>query len=80
MAPHEPGTPAPGPGGPGGSSGREQRAGQRTVPGTASAREGYDPGTGTAAGDPLTGVEADPRDEADRDEEDSALEPPEQRG
>ncbi|GLW73840.1 hypothetical protein Kpho02_61380 [Kitasatospora phosalacinea] len=79
MAPHEPGTPAPGPGGPGGSSGREQRAGKRTVPGTASAREGYDPGTGTAAGDPLTGVEAD-RDEADRDEESGGPDRPEQRG
>ncbi|WP_051732930.1 hypothetical protein [Kitasatospora phosalacinea] len=68
MAPHTPGTQPPGPGGPGGSSGREQQAQERTVPGTASAREGYRSGGGTADGDPLTGVETDPRDESDQDE------------
>ncbi|MGW0700171.1 hypothetical protein ACWD0A_12825 [Streptomyces sp. NPDC002867] len=47
--------------GPGAHSGREQQAGQRTVPGTASAAEGYDP-HGTGAGEPLKGREKDEED------------------
>ncbi|MFE9773307.1 hypothetical protein ACFYOV_16815 [Streptomyces sp. NPDC005931] len=42
---------------PGAHSGAESQARERTVPGTASAREGYGPPSGTAAGEPLEGVE-----------------------
>ncbi|MGW0394611.1 hypothetical protein ACWDYJ_27730 [Streptomyces sp. NPDC003042] len=48
---------------PGASSGSERQAQERVVPGTASAREGYHQ-EGTGSGEPLTGVEADERDEA----------------
>ncbi|MFV0127514.1 hypothetical protein ACLGI4_07340 [Streptomyces sp. HMX112] len=50
---------------PGAHSGAEDPAHRRTVPGTASAAEGYRPGEGTAGGEALTGVERD--DEADED-------------
>ncbi|GHF67961.1 hypothetical protein GCM10010218_56860 [Streptomyces mashuensis] len=43
--------------GPGAHSGAEQQARERTVPGTASAREGYGPEGGTAGGEALEGVE-----------------------
>ncbi|WP_406724757.1 hypothetical protein WJ438_09030 [Streptomyces sp. GD-15H] len=43
---------------PGAHSGAESQAQERSVPGTASAREGYQPGHGTTAGNPLEGVEA----------------------
>ncbi|MET9180840.1 hypothetical protein ABZX88_21835 [Kitasatospora aureofaciens] len=49
-----------GPGGVGGSSGAEAQPRERTVPGTASAREGYQPDHGTGSGSPLEGVEIDP--------------------
>ncbi|MFG3227323.1 hypothetical protein ACGF07_21380 [Kitasatospora sp. NPDC048194] len=52
-----------GPGGPGGSSGREERAGDHAVPGTASMREGYQPESGTGSGSPLEGVEMDTDEE-----------------
>ncbi|GAA2485996.1 hypothetical protein GCM10010406_22710 [Streptomyces thermolineatus] len=52
--------------GPGASSGSESDAQRRTVPGTASADEGYRPGEGTAGGEQLAGVEAD-REEAEED-------------
>jgi len=42
---------------PGAHSGAESQARQRTVPGTASAKEGYQPDRGTTAGEPLEGVE-----------------------
>ncbi|GHB66386.1 hypothetical protein GCM10010377_66670 [Streptomyces viridiviolaceus] len=42
---------------PGAHSGAESQARQRTVPGTASAEEGYQPDRGTTAGEPLEGVE-----------------------
>jgi len=42
---------------PGAHSGAESQARERTVPGTASAREGWTKG-GTAEGEALTGVEA----------------------
>ncbi|MET9443793.1 hypothetical protein [Streptomyces sp. NPDC006610] len=44
---------------PGAHSGGESQAQERSVPGTASAREGYQPDRGTVAGDPLEGVEAE---------------------
>ncbi|MGA4801833.1 hypothetical protein [Streptomyces lavendulocolor] len=47
---------------PGAHSGAERRAARRTVPGAASAAEGYRPGEGTGAGEPLDGVEADEDD------------------
>ncbi|MFH8800886.1 hypothetical protein ACH4F6_14990 [Streptomyces sp. NPDC017936] len=43
---------------PGAHSGSEHQAQQRSVPGTASAEEGYQPERGTVAGKPLEGVEA----------------------
>ncbi|GGY98724.1 hypothetical protein [Streptomyces poonensis] len=42
---------------PGAHSGSESRPRDRTVPGTASAKEGYQPGRGTGAGKPLEGLE-----------------------
>ncbi|WP_336322789.1 hypothetical protein [Streptomyces lavendofoliae] len=47
---------------PGAHSGAERQAGHRTVPGTASAAEGYRPGEGTGAGEPLEGAQADEDD------------------
>lgn len=43
---------------PGAHSGAESQARDRVVPGTASAREGYQSQGGTAHGEPLSGVEA----------------------
>ncbi|MDO0924274.1 hypothetical protein QQY24_02175 [Streptomyces sp. TG1A-8] len=40
----------------GARSGGESQPRERTVPGTASAAEGYRPGWGTAGGEPLEGV------------------------
>ncbi|MGW7265158.1 hypothetical protein [Streptomyces sp. NPDC054842] len=47
---------------PGSHSGAERQAQERTVPGTASAREGYGPDRGISAGDPLEGVERHDRE------------------
>ncbi|CAL9637838.1 hypothetical protein [Streptomyces sp. enrichment culture] len=49
---------------PGAHSGAESQARKRSVRGTASNREGYQPERGTTAGKPLEGVESD-RDEPD---------------
>ncbi|MGR6968706.1 hypothetical protein ACU639_03700 [Streptomyces cynarae] len=49
------------PGEPGAHSGAESQAQERTVPGTASAEEGYRTERGTTAGKPLEGVEKDER-------------------
>ncbi|MEU3416408.1 MULTISPECIES: hypothetical protein [unclassified Streptomyces] len=46
---------------PGAHSGGESRARERTVPGTSGAKEGYQPDSGTTAGEPLRGVEAEDR-------------------
>ncbi|MET8771043.1 hypothetical protein [Streptomyces sp. NPDC004658] len=46
---------------PGAHSGSESQARDRTVPGTASAKEGYQPDEGTLAGEPLRGVGAEDR-------------------
>ncbi|MGW5463964.1 hypothetical protein [Streptomyces sp. NPDC003996] len=43
---------------PGAHSGSESQARERSLPGTASAKEGYQPERGTTAGNPLEGVEA----------------------
>ncbi|MEU8546203.1 hypothetical protein AB0C81_04185 [Streptomyces roseoverticillatus] len=43
---------------PGAHSGRESRPRERSVPGTASAREGYQPQGGTAQDEALEGVRA----------------------
>jgi hypothetical protein len=49
---------------PGAHSGGESRARERSIPGTASAKEGYQPERGTAAGKPLRGVgEEEPEEE-----------------
>jgi hypothetical protein len=42
---------------PGAHSGAESQPRERTVPGTASAKEGYQPDRGTTAGKPLEGIE-----------------------
>lgn len=42
---------------PGAHSGAESQARERTVPGTASAKEGYQTEHGTTAGNPLEGIE-----------------------
>lgn len=44
---------------PGAHSGAESQARKRSVPGTASAEEGYQPERGTGAGQPLEGVETE---------------------
>jgi hypothetical protein len=46
------------PGEPGAHSGAESQTQDRSVPGTASSKEGYQPERGTTAGKPLEGVEA----------------------
>ncbi|MBT2384545.1 hypothetical protein [Streptomyces sp. ISL-11] len=46
---------------PGAHSGKESQARERTVPGTASAREGYQNEGGTARGEALEGVGERPR-------------------
>jgi hypothetical protein len=55
---------------PGAHSGAESQAQERTVPGTASAEEGYQTERGTTAGKPLEGVE----DERVRREPDTGTE------
>lgn len=45
---------------PGAHSGGESQARNRVIPGTASALEGYQPDSGTAAAEPLAGVERTP--------------------
>ncbi|MFF8315996.1 hypothetical protein ACF06V_02390 [Streptomyces bobili] len=50
---------------PGAHSGAESLPRERSVPGTASAKEGYQTERGTTAGKPLEGVEAEGR--ADRE-------------
>ncbi|MFG2359261.1 hypothetical protein [Streptomyces sp. NPDC048521] len=47
---------------PGAHSGAESQARERKIPGTASAEEGYQPGRGTAAGEPLKMREAQEED------------------
>jgi hypothetical protein len=44
---------------PGAHSGAESQAQERSVPGTASAKEGYEREHGTTAGKPLEGVETE---------------------
>ncbi|MEW2514068.1 hypothetical protein [Streptomyces sp. NPDC046870] len=46
---------------PGAHSGSESQARDRTIPGTAGAKEAYQPDEGTAAGEPLRGVRAEER-------------------
>ncbi|CAM5315311.1 hypothetical protein [Streptomyces avidinii] len=53
---------------PGAHSGSESQARERTVPGTASAREGHHQ-AGTGSGEPLAGVEAASEEEAENDSE-----------
>ncbi|GAB2878719.1 hypothetical protein GCM10027074_53720 [Streptomyces deserti] len=48
---------------PGAHSGSESQARERTIPGTASAKEGYQPNRGTAAGKPLEAVEAEDQEQ-----------------
>ncbi|GGY98501.1 hypothetical protein GCM10010300_48270 [Streptomyces olivaceoviridis] len=57
---------------PGAHSGSESRARDRTVPGTAGAKEGYQPEEGTAAGEPLRGVRAEERPEERRQGDEEA--------
>jgi hypothetical protein len=52
---------------PGAHSGAESQAQERSVPGTASAKEGYQPERGTTAGKPLEGVETEERDRREPD-------------
>lgn len=53
---------------PGAHSGAESQAQQRSVPGTASAKEGYQPERGTTAGKPLEGLETEERASQEEDE------------
>ncbi|KUM73365.1 hypothetical protein J7F01_13085 [Streptomyces sp. ISL-22] len=46
---------------PGSHSGAESQAQERSVPGTAGAKEGYQPERGTTAGKPLEGIETEER-------------------
>ncbi|AYN38240.1 hypothetical protein D9753_04065 [Streptomyces dangxiongensis] len=55
---------------PGAHSGSESQAQERVIPGTASAKEGYQTERGTTAGKPLEGVEAEDHPERDQDAED----------
>ncbi|MET9452920.1 hypothetical protein [Streptomyces cinerochromogenes] len=54
---------------PGAHSGGESQARERSIPGTASAKEGYQPEQGTVAGEPLRGVDAREREKEDREGE-----------
>ncbi|GAA2532646.1 MULTISPECIES: hypothetical protein [Streptomyces] len=54
---------------PGAHSGAESQAQERSVPGTASAKEGYQTEKGTTAGKPLEGVEAEEHDRREPDGE-----------
>ncbi|MDL5199247.1 hypothetical protein [Streptomyces sp. ALI-76-A] len=60
---------------PGAHSGAERQAQERSIPGTASAKEGYQTDQGTVAGKPLEGVEKE-----DRAENERTAEAPEERG
>jgi hypothetical protein len=51
--------------GPGAHSGREDRPHDRRIPGTASAREGYQTEGGTAHGDPLEGLKREDREDGE---------------
>ncbi|CAM5266735.1 hypothetical protein [Streptomyces griseomycini] len=54
---------------PGAHSGAESQAQERSVPGTASAEEGYRTQRGTTAGKPLEGVETEEHDRREPDDE-----------
>lgn len=54
---------------PGAHSGAESQAQERSVPGTAGAKEGYQPERGTTAGKPLEGVEREKRAPQEPDDE-----------
>ncbi|MGV9253177.1 hypothetical protein [Streptomyces sp. NPDC003697] len=56
-------------------SGAESDQQERTIPGTASAAEGYQEERGTRAGTPLEGVEAGERSGPEREGEDQEGEP-----
>ncbi|MFI7413060.1 hypothetical protein ACIBU0_30750 [Streptomyces sp. NPDC049627] len=60
---------------PGAHSGAESQARKRTVPGTASGTEGYQPERGTTAGKPLEGVEATEGTQGTRGESDGGGDP-----
>ncbi|GAB2746357.1 hypothetical protein [Streptomyces bullii] len=57
---------------PGAHSGAESQARERTIPGTASTKEGYQPTRGTVAGKPLEGVEAEEQDQRAADDQGGA--------
>ncbi|MFE9626611.1 hypothetical protein [Streptomyces sp. NPDC006527] len=57
---------------PGAHSGSEHQAQERSVPGTASAKEGYQPERGTTAGKPLEGIEAEEHTPREPDDETGA--------
>ncbi|MCX4703661.1 hypothetical protein OG252_48575 [Streptomyces sp. NBC_01352] len=50
---------------PGAHSGAESQARERSVPGTAGAKEGYQAEKGTAAGKPLEGVDTEADDDGE---------------
>ncbi|CAL9336825.1 hypothetical protein [Streptomyces sp. enrichment culture] len=52
---------------PGSHSGAESQAQDRSIPGTASSKEGYQPERGTTAGKPLEGIEAEEGTASDGD-------------
>ncbi|MFF8670195.1 hypothetical protein [Streptomyces sp. NPDC015242] len=54
---------------PGSHSGAESQAQDRSIPGTASSKEGYQPERGTTAGKPLEGIESEEGAAADGDGE-----------
>ncbi|MEV5432685.1 hypothetical protein [Streptomyces sp. NPDC052701] len=56
---------------PGSHSGSESQPQERSIPGTASAREGYQPARGTTAGKPLEGVEAEGEEQPEAAERDT---------
>ncbi|MEU6807821.1 hypothetical protein ABZ920_02145 [Streptomyces sp. NPDC046831] len=60
---------------PGAHSGAESDQQERTIPGTASAAEGYQEERGTRAGTPLEGVEAGEESGPEREDEDQEGEP-----
>ncbi|MFD5266322.1 hypothetical protein [Streptomyces sp. NPDC058335] len=57
---------------PGAHSGAESPPQERSVPGTASAKEGYQADRGTAAGNPLEGVETEERADREPDTDDGS--------
>ncbi|MEU3851106.1 hypothetical protein [Streptomyces sp. NPDC029554] len=54
---------------PGSHSGAESQAQDRSLPGTASSKEGYQPERGTSAGNPLDGIETEEGAAADGGDE-----------